>query len=180
MNLKELLKQQEEKAKAAGVEEQVVQEKVAKYKSMVNEFYQSVLNDWLKELNDDGMLHPEYTDVIINEELTGEYQVKGLTITMAQTKVRFRPIGTFLIGTPGRIDMYVNGNPEPEMFIIAGEKAKSPRIVTQEYVEGEQKPEEPKPIDYGAPVWKYVERTNRMRFVSIDANVFQQIIMEKL
>lgn len=180
MNLKELLRQQEERAKAAVIEEHVIQEKVEKYRSMVNEFYQSVLNDWLKDLNDDGMLHPEYNDVVISEELTGEYLVKGLTITMAQTKVRFRPIGTFLIGTPGRIDMYVNGNPEPEMFIIAGEKAKSPRIVTQIYIEGEEKPEEPKPIDYGKSVWKYVERTNRMRFISIDSNIFQQIIMDKL
>ena len=156
-----------------------IQKRIAMFKKYVDEFYNLVLHDWLKPIADDGNLTSHKEQIFITE-LTGEYKVSALYVSMGNISLYFKPIGTDLIGTFGRIDMYVNGNNDPAMFILAGERAKYPRIVTQVWVEGEPKPKLPEPEDMGKTVWKYVDRNGRIRYVSLNAKTFQDIIVNRL
>lgn len=138
-----------------------VQGRIEWFIKQLSEFYTLVCDNWLKSNIDAGEITVEEKSVTIHEELLGEYQVKGLNIIIGNLVVRLRPVGTILIGTRGRIDICYGSR--RSMFVLAGEHISSPRT----------KAKEP-----GRVVWKYVDRSGLMKYVSLDADRFQQIILD--
>ena len=184
MDLKELLlKQKEEEAKKKeDAKPQMTKEMIIeRFRSFVIQFIDKVVGDWLKELMDEGLVQCDPFDIEISEERLGTYSVVGLKTQIGKTEVVFRPVGTEMIGTIGRIDMIVNNRSIQDcMFILAPQKAKSPRIRVITWVEGEEKPKMPKEEDLGPLEWKYVERTDRMQYVSLNKESFQQVILKHI
>jgi len=74
----------------------------------VDKFYQKVIK-WLKPYSEKGLLKIDYKKIIKNEQYIGEYEIEEMILAISNEIVKFDPIGTFIIGAHGRIDMIGNG-----------------------------------------------------------------------
>jgi len=153
------VREQVEKAKPNAALD--VEGTVNRYRQRVEEFYTFVTSDWLKKNIDAGEIVIERKPVTISEELLGSYQVDGMNIVIGGIVVRLRPVGTILIGTHGRIDICYQSR--RSMFVLTGKNITSPR--SRQKTPGEE-------------VWKYVDRSGVMNYVGLDADRFQQIILD--
>lgn len=59
---------------------------------------------WLAEYNDDG-IEVQTEDILLNEDAVGTYKASQIKIRVGSHTVKLKPIGTFLIGAYGRVDM---------------------------------------------------------------------------
>ena len=114
--------------------------------------------------------------------MLGTYSVEVLKIRMHRVTIEFRPVGTILIGSPGRIDMYVNHKENPGMFLMIREKVERMRPFNVNQIINEER-EATKPAvdeDLGAFVWKYVDTSRDREYISLNAQTFQQILLCKI
>ena len=87
------------------------------YQSRVESFY-SKIKIWLKPLVDTGKLSIIEKEISLTEDSLGTYQIKKMIISFGKFHIELRPIGTILIGTPGRIDMVYNGRTQKFILIL--------------------------------------------------------------
>jgi hypothetical protein len=63
------------------------------------------------------------------------------------------------------------------MFILTGENVTSPRAHIVVTVNGERTRRRKEAEEPGKEVWKFVNRSGMMQYVSLDKKTFQQILM---
>ncbi len=63
------------------------------------------LDDYLKS----GAISVSKTNIELNEEDVGSYLAPKLTIKIGRQEISFTPVGTMLIGSKGRVDVYGTG-----------------------------------------------------------------------
>ncbi len=105
----------------------------------------------------------------IHEEELGSYQARSLTINLGVSSVRFMPVGTMLLGSPGRVDLvglrgsvrFVLVLPEMDrpMHVAAAESKRSP-------------------LDLAPYVWKISTSPPGIRYSDINTASLQSAIME--
>ena len=61
---------------------------------------------FLKPYIDGGTARIEFRSIDLNEEFSGLYKVQQLLIHFGNSTITFRPIGTMLIGSKGRVDVH--------------------------------------------------------------------------
>ncbi len=67
-----------------------------------------LIHGWLKPLEDNDYLKISYADISISEEYLGNYSVKKMIITFFNNeKIELIPIGLYIVGAKGRIDMKI-------------------------------------------------------------------------
>lgn len=164
MSFDEFLKAKQEEAKTK--ESFDKNARIEQFRTYVESFYSQLKNDWLADYYE--TMHPVFEDITIHEELLGEYNIRSLILTVGNEKIQFKPKGTILIGTPGRIDVVCNYR--RAMLILTGEKARTPkaRIINDEK-KGKQPPKK--------LVWKLVDERGMMSFVDLNADSIQELIM---
>lgn len=52
-----------------------------------------------------GAMGVRVSSMELREELLGSYEVPSLNIDLGNSSVRFVPVGTILLGSPGRVDL---------------------------------------------------------------------------
>lgn len=167
----DFVKKQNEKAKPIPAFNP--QERIDMFKKHVEEFYDLVCKEWLKENIEKGLIVTKRHPIRVYEESLGIYDIDALVINIGNIVINLRPIGTILIGTRGRID--ISYRSRSGMFVLTGENIDSPSAQIVISVNGEKPPKQKDP---GREVWKFVDRRGMMNYVSLNAEVFQQIIME--
>ena len=65
----------------------------------------AIIRKWLEPLERDGVVRFLTTNITLQEEQIGAYDVEVLTILIGKQKVSFYPKGTMIIGADGRIDI---------------------------------------------------------------------------
>jgi hypothetical protein len=110
--------------------------------------------------------------VTISEEQTGEYQAPQFEISVGNALVRMRPIGTFLIGAFGRVDM--EGPRGMCRLVLVPRKAQTP-LVTFGAVDAGEKPKEKPWADL---VWKIMPAPPSRTYIDLDAPVFLEVLMK--
>ena len=70
----------------------------------LNGFYETI-RAWLAPSISGGAVSVSEERAILKEEYLGQYDAPSLVLTIAKAHVRFRPVGTLLVGAKGRIDM---------------------------------------------------------------------------
>ena len=148
------------------------QERIDIFKKNVDEFYNLVCNEWLKDNIEKDLIKVNRQPVRIYEESLGLYEIDGMNITIGDIVINLRPIGTILIGTRGRID--ISYRSRSGMFVLTGENIESPSAHIEISVNGEKTRKRKYP---GREVWKFVDRRGMMSYINLNAEVFQQIIM---
>lgn len=155
-------KQEEAKSKRAFDKDAVI----TRYQNYVDDFYHSLQNNWLAGYFES--MQPQFNEITLHEDLLGDYTVRSLVLTIGDAQIQFKPIGTVLIGTCGRIDAICNLR--KGMFILVNEKARTPRSHTMKVKSQENKTKN--------LVWKLVNERGMMSFIDLTPESMQQFIME--
>ncbi|THV21560.1 hypothetical protein [Peteryoungia ipomoeae] len=64
-----------------------------------------VIEEFLNPYIENGTIAISYEDIVLIEEDLGEYHAKEMVLQIGRQKVIFKPVGTMLIGTKGRVDV---------------------------------------------------------------------------
>lgn len=151
---------------------------IAKFQKRIKEFYSAIDNEWLQTYIADGSIKTEMQEINISEERLGTYPVLMKKLFIGNITLKFVPVGTILIGTPGRIDLEYKGR--TIMFVLVDEAATSASdfIYTEVKINGKVvKRSGPRKKFTGNLIWKFTERGVRVRYHDIDANSFQNLIL---
>lgn len=112
-------------------------EQISDYITLTNNLYEMVKNA-IRELIDEGLVSLKNESIIINEESLGEYKIDSLSILFSNEKIVFKPVGTMLIGSKGRVDMV--GPKGIERFTLIRKGVTSPsQLINVNVVVGEGK-----------------------------------------
>ena len=153
-------------------------ERIATFQHRIEDFYAKIDGEWLKPYINNGSIRTEVQEITITEEALGNYTVKMKILFIGDIVLKFVPVGTILIATPGRIDLEYKGR--TIMFVLVDEAATSASdfIHTEIKINGETVERSgPKKKFTGNFVWKYTERGLQVRYNSIDTESFQRLIM---
>ncbi len=82
------------------------------------------INGWILSLETEGLVKRTEHDVTIEEELLGSYSAPSLILDFQGTRVEFMPVGTYIIGCAGRVDVITtNSRLNPAMVLLPSIKS---------------------------------------------------------
>lgn len=123
-----------------------------------------------------GAMGVRVSSMELREELLGSYEVPSLNIDLGNSSVRFVPVGTILLGSPGRVDLVgPHGNVR---FVLTLPDADRPILVGSTASEGARPDKQPKPMDLAAYVWKVSTSPPLIRYSALDPEALQSAIMD--
>lgn len=145
--------------------------------AFIDVFYESI-QGWLKPLIDDGVVSIYFKDKNLNEDFIGDYIVREMVIKSAGKEVVFRPIGTLLIGSKGRIDM--EGGAGKVQFLLADKKSEGMKITVKVSVDGSDiksnKDESRREVEW---TWKIIRRgLNKIQYIDFNEDNFSSALLE--
>ncbi|MDR6094434.1 hypothetical protein [Stenotrophomonas sp. SORGH_AS_0321] len=134
------------------------------------------VTDILRPYIDNGSMDVKRSMAEVREDLLGVYPAPSLTIDLGGSSVSFMPVGTLLLGSPGRVDLVgVRGSVR---FVLVLPEFDRP-IFTVETAFGDR-PREKKqgPLDLTPYIWKISTLPPRIRYTAIETSSLQSAIME--
>ncbi|MGE8183845.1 hypothetical protein [Pseudomonas mandelii] len=136
-----------------------------------DEFY-SLVRDSLDEYTSTGMASLDFVNISLSEELLGTYSMKEARISLGRQIVKLTPVGTFLVGARGRIDM--KGPKGLARFVVVPPGTREPRI----RVSFGEKPTPSEPV---APpetwIWKIATPPPRITYIDVTKESFREALM---
>ncbi|PWE13036.1 hypothetical protein [Alcaligenes faecalis] len=137
----------------------------------------SLVNKSLEDYVNSGDVRITRSPVTLHEEQIGSYRVDQLEILIGRQVVRLKPIGTFLIGARGRVDMV--GPRGSVRFVIVPPASQKPTIeITISTVGEVTKPKpEPKHVPPEEWVWKISTLPPRIMYVDLNSESFQDALI---
>lgn len=92
-------------------EQQKLLQRPIDYRLLLQEWLQSIndlyeiVEGFLEEYKKEGKVQTSYSSIDINEEFLGIYQTRALTISIGNKQIKLVPVGRFIIGAMGRVDI---------------------------------------------------------------------------
>lgn len=129
---------------------------------------------FLQEYVDSGDIKIECSPIDMHEELLGGYSASKLTISIGQIVVNLDPIGTFLIGARGRVDM--RGPRGVARFVVVPPQSTQARIRVRVVSNGET----PAPVKLPPAstwVWKMATPPPEMRYIELTKESFREALL---
>lgn len=157
-------------------------EAIVRFKQRVHEFYECVEQDWLKELIDSKQVVCSKKEISVTEERLGTYSIEEMTLYLGRFVIRLIPIGTILIGSPGRVDMIYEG--KSRMLVLVDKRIKSAaqQIVFKTYMGStpidKRDVSSRKPLPKPEYVWKFIDDPRQYTYSIVDKDSFQNLIVE--
>ncbi|GHU27452.1 hypothetical protein AGMMS50256_07360 [Betaproteobacteria bacterium] len=137
----------------------------------LDELYQ-LIEESLRQYIDKGNIQLEYKNVSLSEELLGTYDAKAAYIKVGRHVVKLDPIGTFLIGARGRVDM--TGPNGIVRFVIVPPGSSGPNVILiRQESQTQQVPETP-PENW---VWKISTPPPRITYIDLTDESFRSSLM---
>jgi hypothetical protein len=141
----------------------------------LDELYKLVRESLQKHI-DDGSINIEETDFPLNEQLLGNYMAKEARIMIGRQLVTLRPVGTFLIGARGRVDM--TGPHGIAKFVIVPPNAQRMRVTITTVAPGNHPSQEEQSAPPETWVWKISTPPPRITYTELNAESFRTALME--
>lgn len=116
-----------------------------------------MVQGWLAEYAEEGDIEVQTEDIQLNEEQVGYYNAPLVKIRVGSQFVKLKPIGTFLIGAYGRVDM--EGARGKSRLILVPAGSTGPRIVFNADLPPEQPVTLAWKIATPPPTTKYIDLT---------------------
>jgi hypothetical protein len=140
----------------------------------------SLVRQSLSKYLGDGSIRLEFSDITLQEEQLGSYTVKEAHVAMGRQVVKLTPLGTFLLGARGRVDM--TGPRGIARFVVVPPGARAPQVIITAAVLGATAPPAP-PIKSktAAPetwVWKIATQPPRVTYVELTEESFREALMK--
>lgn len=167
--------QEKEKAEAAEKSSFNPAKRIEYFQKLVQDFYETLQNDWFKEAIDEGLMEIEKSEIFITEEALGQYETEKMRLKFGNEVVDFVPIGTIMLGTDARIDMEYKH--KKVMFVHIGENVKSASDLIVIRINGESV-KKTKPAEPVRKVWKLTCANARSIYTDATAQSVQQLIMD--
>ncbi|RUP15553.1 MAG: hypothetical protein EKK43_06335 [Methylobacterium sp.] len=130
---------------------------------------------------DAGSVKIDYKPVSINEEFSGPYDALSMLVYIGTSVVEFKPIGTMLIGSKGRVDV-VGPSGTARLSLVkknvehAGDLIKVSIILANR----DQPPPETKPKNDPAQIewaWKIMTPPPEMKFIPLTEDTFLDMLL---
>lgn len=121
----------------------------------------------------------DYRDIELNEEFSGPYKVRQMSLKIGNSTVAFKPLGTMLIGAKGRVDVQ-GPHGIARLVLIAKKVASASQLfrVTVSTLDAPKAPEPPqedvKKIEW---VWKIASPAPNMHFIELTQDTFFDMIL---
>jgi hypothetical protein len=151
-----------------------------KYLDQVKQLYEQV-RFYLKEFSDAVQLSEEF--IKVNEKYIGDYDATMLKIDVLGKQALLVPVGTNIVGTPGRVDLksYLG----KKRIILADQKIKKPNIFFATAFNEEDKKRIEKQAEEWATrsrkyVWKIITDPPDIRYIDLDEEHFLGALQEVL
>lgn len=140
----------------------------------LDEFYRLV-ESFLSKYVDEGKINISRSPKFINEEFIGTYEVPSLEVRIGTVEVRFDPIGTYLIGVKGRVDMH--GPHGSVKFVLVPNTASAPkiRVVEREAMEHNVAGSSPELTEW---IWKISTTPPNVSYIELEEESFLSAILE--
>jgi hypothetical protein len=127
----------------------------------------------------DGAAKITLGDIDLNEEFSGPYTVRQMLLEIGRSSITFKPIGTMLIGSKGRVDIQgPRGNARLALVNKNATSAHDLVRVTVSVVSASQRPSPPKRehvrIEWA---WKIIDSPPRIRFLDLTQESFFDMIL---
>lgn len=142
------------------------------YLSELDKLYHLIDEDWIADYIANETIKTEIQPIQITEEELGEYTANKKYIIIGGYRLCLEPVGTYLIGAKGRVDLKYKNN--SYKFILIGENINQVSDLIDIRIRG-QKVKSKK--DPGNLVWKYVNNSNSSVLRGIDKDIFQKLLM---
>lgn len=173
-NFDEFLSRQSRKAQSFGN----VDGRKAAWLAKIEELYDTVA-EILQEYVGRQQLTLSREPMVIHEDLLGSYPVQSLKLSFGYANAEFRPKGTFLIGTPGRVDL-AGGRGEVR-FLLVGQDVTRPSVTIRAVKERESNawdtPDPSVSTDLRDFVWKISSEPPRITYDEINEDTLTKAIM---
>jgi hypothetical protein len=131
----------------------------------LSSLYEQV-ESFLKEYVSKGEIRLKYRPVTLDEEEIGPYKAKQMVIMIGRKKVELDPIGRFVIGANGRVD--VVGTRSQAQLLLVDRSAKDTRSLSR-------LPAAPLPSELA---WKWVTQPPERKLVNLTKEMFHRLLME--
>jgi hypothetical protein len=147
----------------------------------LNALYANI-EDFLKEYVDAGQLRIIRKTIQIDEEQTGPYDAPQLVIGIGRKVIKVVPIGTFLVGTKGRVD--VDGPTGNARLVLADKSVTRPsQLIRVSVISVGRKSLTPPPpptkraseIEW---TWKIVGKPPKLDFQELTKERFLEVLAE--
>ncbi len=138
------------------------------------------IESFLREYKDSGKIEINYSNLELNEENIGQYIAKKMIITIGRNEIIFQPIGTFLFGARGRVD--IKGPFGQSRLLLVNKEFKRATDMIQVEIkiagkETQPQKKETKPFQDIKWAWKFVTTPPEMKFIDLTSEEFYSIIM---
>lgn len=174
----EFVQREQAAAKEAGEPAVDWQAEKAQWLRHLDELFRQV-NEYLKPYLDAGQIAVEYSKIDLNEEHIGPYSAPLMLITIGSKKIKLEPVGTFLIGSRGRVDV-VGPVARAQLILLDSEVKSLSQLIHVSVGFGGNMPAPPpaRPRSRAKLAWRIVTRPPRREIVEINKETFLSILLE--
>lgn len=147
----------------------------------IESFYEKVKSYLGKHL-DSGEIKKDFDTVWISEELFGRYEAKRLVLLIGNSQVVFEPVGRFILGARGRIDLIGPYGAVPFLYVDKRVLRTSDLINVSVTMPGEAPLPPVKDSTASEFEWKYLPPSSvgPRLFHDLSAEILQRSIMDVL
>lgn len=150
-------------------------ERKEQWLSKIDALYGQVAN-LLRDYLAHGQMELKRSTTEVREEDLGAYKAPTLTINLGASSVKFVPIGTMLLGSPGRVDLVgIRGSVR---FVLVLPGNDRPLFGMTTTFDGWVRESRSKPLDLALYEWKISTQPPGVRYSPIDTRSLQSAIME--
>jgi hypothetical protein len=127
----------------------------------------------------DGTAKITFSDIDLNEEFSGPYTMRQMLLKIGRSAITFKPIGTMLIGSKGRVDVQgPRGSARLALVNKSASHASDLIQVTTSIVGRAQSPPPPKRENVKIEwAWKIIVPPPQMRFIELTQDAFFDMIL---
>ena len=147
---------------------------LAEWQANLERLYR-IIESFLQEFISQRKISLKYQSTQLREELLGEYSVRSMEIEIGPTSVRLEPIGTYLIGVKGRVDMI--GTKGTTRLVLVDRESTGPKIVVRINPPAGKEVRSP-PVRAPEWTWKIVTNGTRIRYQELTAESFYASLMD--
>jgi len=155
------------------------EKQLREWRNLLTTLYQNIKN-YMQPYVSQGLAVISNKDIELNEDFSGPYTVQQLILQVGNSVVMFKPIGTMLIGSKGRVD--VQGPRGTVRLTLVDKKVKSARdlikITTTILSPGQELAPPPEPerreIEW---TWKIASGPPSMTFTDLNETTFFDVIL---
>ena len=150
-------------------------QQVQEWQNHLDSLYTSV-KGFMAPFMSKGSARLDFKEIQLVEDFSGPYSVRQMSLIIGVSTVVFKPIGTMLIGSKGRVD--VQGPRGSARLGLVNSKLRNARQMIRVTVKVSGSPASPppppdEPIEW---VWKIISPAPQMQFIDLTEDTFFDMI----